>query len=403
MRLAMWAYPWDIQDVGIADVIDDFKSRAGLNGINIATSYHAGRFFQPRSPRRKVYFPEDGTVYFRPDSSLWEGKAIIPKLADNITAQGDVLSELIRGRDYTGLSVSCWTVCLHNTRLGMLHPTACTKNAYGDSNYYNLCPSHPDVRTYAITMVADLTRHYRPDSVQLESPGFMGFTHGFHHEKDGVGLTPEDDFLMSLCFCEHCHGRAAAAGIDSMRAHRQVRDWIDEAAQRAVPRARWLDFAAKGPAVFADYPDVYRYVLHRFETVTSLVADIRDAADPASQIVVIDISNGWLEGHRLEQLSKVSDGIVLCVYDRGPEDVAADVADARQIIGPDRFLGVGMRVFYPEMTGAEDLVWRSVAAARAGAQEINFYNYGLIPAARLDWVHAASQAALAVRDDKDPQ
>jgi hypothetical protein len=388
----MWTYPWDILDVGCDGVIDDLRNRAALNGINIATSYHAGRFFQPRSPLRKAYFPQDGTVYFRPNSRFWDGKTIVPAMAD-LVAEADVLATFIAERDRSGLRVSCWTVCLHNTRLGLLHPGACTRNAYGDPNYYNLCPSHPDVRTYAIGLVADLTKHYRPDSVQLESPGFMGFAHEFHHEKDGVGLTPEDDFLLSLCFCEHCHRRAAAANINGQAAQRTVRRWIEETSNRAVPLARWPNFVAAGPDAFADVPEVQAYVMQRFDTVTSLVADIRDAADPSSQILVIDISDGWLSGHRLDALSQAADGIILCVYDRRPEEVASSVALARQRIGPDRFLGAGMRVFYPEMKSADDVTKRAVAAAQSGSQEINFYNYGLIPAPRLDWVRAAADAA----------
>ncbi|MER8576253.1 hypothetical protein NKH20_30495, partial [Mesorhizobium sp. M1374] len=82
--------------------------------------------------------------------------------------------------------VSCWTVCLHNTRLGMLHPQAVTRNAFGDANYYNLCPSHPDARAYVRALVADISHSYRPDRIELESPSFMGFAHEYHHEKDGV-------------------------------------------------------------------------------------------------------------------------------------------------------------------------------------------------------------------------
>jgi hypothetical protein len=221
----------------------------------------------------------------------------------------------------------------------------------------------------------------------------MAFAHGFHHEKDGVGLTPEDDFLLSLCFCNHCRDKADKAGIDSNGAQQQVRRWIDEAAQRATPQPQWPDFVERGPDVFADHPAVHSYVLQRFNTVTSLVADIRHAADRASQILVIDVNNGWLEGHHLGQLSQACDGILLCVYDRTPEKVAADVAAVRREIGGDRFLSAGMRVFYPEIGSADDLAARAVAAVRAGVQEINFYNYGLIPAARLTWVAAASQAA----------
>ena len=51
-RLAMWTYPWDVLDLGLETVARDLRERAGLNGINLATAYHAGRFFQPRSPKR---------------------------------------------------------------------------------------------------------------------------------------------------------------------------------------------------------------------------------------------------------------------------------------------------------------------------------------------------------------
>ncbi|TIW51150.1 MAG: hypothetical protein E5V56_14935, partial [Mesorhizobium sp.] len=91
MQLSMWTYPWDIQDIGLETVERDLVERAGLNMVSLATSYHAGRFLQPRSPRRKAYFPEDGTIYFQPTSARWAGLAIRPKVADVISEGGDVL------------------------------------------------------------------------------------------------------------------------------------------------------------------------------------------------------------------------------------------------------------------------------------------------------------------------
>jgi len=395
MRFAIWTYPWDVLDLGIDQVVADVRDRAGLNGINLATSYHAGRFFQPRSPRRKTYFPEDGTIYFQPDAQLWADRAIVPKVADLVTERGDVLRDLIRQRDQTGLSVACWTVCLHNTRLGLLHPGACTRNAFGDPNYYSLCPSHPDVRAYATTLVQDLTRNYKPEVVQLESPGFMGYYHEYHHEKDGVGLTPEDDFLLSLCFCDACVQRAGLAKVDAKAAQRTVRAWIEESAARPVPAARWPDFAQRGADIFRDHPEVEAYVLWRFEPVTSLMADIRAAADPASRIEVIDSNDGWRSGSDLAAFARICDGVLLCAYDRTPATVGADVAAVRTMLPAQYRLGVGMRLFYPEMKGARDIVERTRAAIDAGACEMHYYNYGLVPAARLDWVRAAVDAVRA--------
>lgn len=389
MRLAIWTYPWDVLDLGIDAVVADVRDRAGLDGINLATSYHAGRFFQPRSPRRKSYFPDDGTIYFQPDAALLADKTIVPKVAD-LVSEGDVLRDLVRRRDQTGLSVTCWTVCLHNTRLGMLHPGACVRNAFADPYYYSLCPSHPDVRAYAVALVKDLTRNYRPDVVQLESPGFMGYAHGFNHEKDGVGLTPEDEFLLSLCFCDACTMRASQAGVDAGTAQRSVRRWIEESAAREVPSARWPDFAQRGADIFRDRPEIEAFVRWRFEPVTSLVTEIRAAAHPSTRIEVID--DGWRAGFDLPALGSICDGVVFCAYDRTTAAVGADVAAVRASLPPQCRLGVGMRLFHPEMTSARDVVERTQAAVQAGATDLHYYNYGLVPAARLDWVRAAVDA-----------
>ena len=47
---------------------------AGANMVSLAASYHAGRFLQPGNPRRRVYFPQDGTVYWRLDPARWAGR-----------------------------------------------------------------------------------------------------------------------------------------------------------------------------------------------------------------------------------------------------------------------------------------------------------------------------------------
>lgn len=389
MQLSMWTYPWDIQDLGCETVAGELRDRARLDTISIATSYHAGRFLQPRSPRRKAYFPEDGTIYFRPTASRWQGLAIQPKLADVIAEGGDVLADLVRRRDAGGLKVSCWTVCLHNTRLGMLHPEAVTRNAFGDPNFYNLCPSNADARAYVRTLVEDVSRTYRPDRIELESPSFMGFAHEYHHEKDGVGLTPEDDFLLSLCFCRSCLARSARAGVDGEAAQRLVRQWIAESCDQPVPVRRFPGFPASGLETFAPWPELHAFLLWRFEPVTSLVAEIREAADPATQVVMIDLKDGWLGGCDLAALGKVCDGAILCAYDMQAGDVADLLAAGRATLGPDKFLGTGYRLFYPEMSSPEVLAAKVAPAVQAGIDGINFYNYGLVPAARLNWVGQA--------------
>ena len=386
MHLSMWTYPWDIQDQGLETLAADLVGRAGLNTVSMATSYHAGRFLQPRSPQQKAYFPEDGTIYFRPDESLWQGKEIQPLVAQNLIERGDMLEALTRARATTGLKVSCWTVCLHNTRLGTLHPDHVTRNAFGNANYYNLCPSSPAARDYVVTLVRDITVNYQPDMLELESPNFMGYAHEHHHEKDGVGLNAEDDFLLSLCFCDHCTARAQKAGVPVEAARKTVARFIAETCERAVPEKQFADFPDAGIDAFRAYPELHAFLAWRTEPVTSLIGAIKAAADPATRIVLIDLKDAWLGGVDLDAVGKLCDGAILCCYNMTPEAVGDVIRTGRAILGPEKFLGLGLRVFYPEVDGPEILTARVKNAVEAGVDGVNFYNYGLIPAKRLDWV-----------------
>jgi hypothetical protein len=69
-----------------------------------------------------------------------------------------------------------------------------------------------------------------------------------------------------------------------------------------------------------------------------------------------------------------------------PEQVSDLMKAGRAALGPDKYLGAGYRVFYPEVHSGDELAARAKAAIEAGADGINFYNYGLIPEKRLDWV-----------------
>jgi len=125
-----------------------------------------------------------------------------------------------------------------------------------------------------------------------------------------------------------------------------------------------------------------------------IISTIRDATHPATRIDLLDINDGWRSGSDLTALARICDGVVFCAYDRSPPALEADSAKVRSILGEAPKLGVGMRLFYPEMRSADDIAARSLAAVRAGATEIDYYNYGLVPAARLDWVRAAIDAVM---------
>jgi hypothetical protein len=150
---AIYAYAWDVLDTGAASFVEEIRG-LGLNTVTLAGSYHAGKVLRPHGSSGKVYFPEDGTVYFRADPARYGAIKPVP---NSSVAERDVFRELCGRGD---IAVNAWMVLLHNSRLGALHPGACVRNAFGDGYVYSLCPSAPEARDYAVALCRDVTESY---------------------------------------------------------------------------------------------------------------------------------------------------------------------------------------------------------------------------------------------------
>jgi hypothetical protein len=390
-EVSVWSYPWDLHDLGLDAALGRLSAQ-GVNTVSLATSYHAGRFLQPGNPRRRVWFPQDGTVYYTVDPARWAGAEIVPLQADVVAAEGDYLAQLVARRDAGGSAVSCWTVCLHNTRLGMMHPVHVVRTAHGDPHYYGLCPSSPSARAYVTRMVAEISHRYRPDRIELESPDFMGFAHGYHHEKDGMGLLPEETFLLGVCFCDHCMARATAAGVPAEGARATVAAMLDAAFARELPEAQVPGFPKEGIDAFRDWPDLHGFLAWRQEPVTSLVAEIKAAAHPDTRILLIDFEGGWWGGVDPAACAAVCDGILHCAYFTPVDRLGPLMAETRAMLAPGQTLIAGFQLFHPEVKDAADLAAR-VAAVAPHVDGLNFYNLGLVPPPRLGWIGRALAGA----------
>ncbi len=186
-------------------------------------------------------------------------------------AERDVLRELT---NQDRLATNVWLVLMHNTRLGTQHPQSTVANAFGDRYIYNLCPSAPDARAYAIGLARDVTASYPVSGVSLETPGFLPYAHGFHHE---FALNRPNRWLdsqLGLCFCEHCQAGAKRAGIPVEALRQQVAGDIEAYLSSDVDfpadmaEAFWLADTRTDGALKA-------FLDWRCTVVTSLVQEIR--------------------------------------------------------------------------------------------------------------------------------
>jgi hypothetical protein len=288
------------------------------------------------------------------------------------------------------LATNVWLVLLHNTRLGAAHVESTVANAFGDRYVYNLCPSAPEARAYAIGLARDVTESYPVSGVSLETPGFLPYAHGFHHEFALNRGNRWLDGLLGLCFCRHCMAGAKRAGIAVEALRRQVAADIEAYLKSDI------DFPADMAEAFwtADARsdgDLRALLDWRCTVVTSLVGEIRDAAPKDVTVAVIPsvarpTSGAWFEGSDLKALADAAGVVEACFYEPGAERIKADFFDVkRRLRGSGRLRGI-VRPAFPDLDSKAEFLVAMRALGAGGVREAAFYNWGHLRDANVDWI-----------------
>ena len=399
MESSVYVHPEDLRGEGLESVADRVLG-LGCDGLTVAAAYHQARDVTPHGSSR-VTVRRDG-VHFPLAEDLWDGLRLVPPRQDR--SDDGLFARLRPATTERGARLHGWTVFLHNTTLGRAHPDVTQENCFGDrAAPADLCPSHPDVRAYAIALARSVAR-LRVDAVVAESLHFGTFGHGYHHERSFVDLGPVEEFLLGLCFCPHCRSRAAQAGVDSQAARR--------AAVRVVGGV--LDGGTPVPGeLSADTlteragPALERYARTRTQTVTTLVASVaRAVAGEGSRLVFLDLAGAikgyadglptggpaceaaWQIGVDPAAIGSVADGYAILGYARDPARLSADVAAYRSALGESGPLRVTLRPGRPDTPSAANLR-EKVSLIAAAASAVDFYSYGLYPLPVLDRITEA--------------
>ncbi len=389
MSYSVYTYPWNFTADNYRRRLDDIQA-LGLQGINLAASYHAGKFIHPGGVRGRVYFPEDGVLYFKPRADYGRIRPVASSLLEDI----DIFA-LLGGVD--GLPLNAWTVLLHNTRLGLQYPQATVRNAFGDAYVYSLCPAHPEVRAYAVALCQDLAAHYPVNSLLLETPGYMAYHHGYHHEFAQVSPNTWLEAQLALCFCEHCLVGADRVGIDGARLRGMIAAAIDDYLDGSQVNGRssaltWLENDVPEQA------ELEAFLAWRCEVVTSLIREIRARVRPEVNVKVITTTQpshatSVLEGHDLPALQAAADGLEAPLYQSSPVACKAEAEQVLKQVGTAASLSVILRPGWPDMHSEQQLVETLAGAEALGLRDINFYNYDMLRPRYLQWLENALKGA----------
>jgi hypothetical protein len=393
MSYAIWIYPWDLLDEGIVQVLDRLQDSM-ISGVNVAVNYHTGRFFLPHNPKRKLYYPEPGALYFNPDPGWYEKSKIKPPVSR--LASRDFFKRLRDETAKRGMKLTAWSLGLHNSFIGLNYPDVAAVNVFGDLDHTSLCPANEDVRRFFMDMYTDLSRNYEFDNILIESLEFMPFRHGYHHEVIGVPVSATEDFFMSLSFNKDLCQKAEAEGIDVGAIKNFVRGQLE--AGFADP------FAVKTEMSWSEIEEAaggqMKYFLSlREELVGSLLTEISKqiATHSSAKVSVLDFGPlyplgprrlGWQSGANLELIASCAAEIHPTFYFNDPEVFRQKV---------DQYVGVlskltqridiipAVRAVLPQVGSLAELKYQ-VDYLKPHCKGMTFYNYGFMAYKTLDWI-----------------
>lgn len=377
---AICAFPWDFADKGLDQTLARCRD-LGVSHLFLAVSYHAGYFFYPDNPVRRVHLLEDGVTYFQPRPEYYRDTPLHP-LAASMCADLDWVERIVDRLEHFDLKFGAWTVCLHNTRLGLLHPETTIENALGDRYPHALCPSNPHVQTYVRSLIRDLTDRFPVDLLLLEATDYRGRRHGsdwvggHHHERDGTVLAPQELSLFDLSFTPSDLAAASAAGIDGEALRHHVREHLEACL------ATYPDRPPGRPTTFTEFQHdepllaPYRNVLS--EQSENLIRLIK--TDVSARGVQLAGGNGDACDWRLAG-----------AYGQPPSGVTATVQSARTSTPPGQKIIAGIRLgFNPPSAAAphsQTQFDQSIGALRESSVEgVMFYNLAESPRRYLDWI-----------------
>ena len=381
-----YTYPWDLSDEGVAAASAAIADTVGPGGgVLLALSYHVSTYFSPHNPARKIYFGEEGAVYFQPDEGLYGGTPLRP-LVSHLVTGADWMPGLVRGLGEGGLEFSAWAIYCYNHHLSQAFPDAARHDCFGQPHLGQLCPANPEVRSYSLALTRDMVG-LGPRHVQLESLSYLGFGYGFRNPKMAVAIDPFHQFLMGLCFCRHCIEAAGSAGLDGEGLRADVAGDLDRELRLEPQAAResreeWIEGAFDGRLL--------SYLEARVATATSLfeqvAAAVREGGAGVTFFGSLDRATTGLDRRRV--LACVD--AVYTSVSGSPEESARRVEQLREELTPGVRL---VSIVRPGGFESESWTRRLIQAqAEAGVDGFAFYTYGQLREHHLAWIRGARDA-----------
>lgn len=383
-RWAMYVHPWDIIDEGVDKTLQ-LLANNGIDMVNIASSYHTGRYILPHNPKKRVYIAEEGVVYFKPNNEYFKNLRIKPKQSKNYRDH-DVLKELSERVDSYDMKISSWTVFFHNRAFVNEYPDLAIVDPFGNRDGNFLCPNRPETRNYMTSLSANIA-DYGIRTIQMESWGYpTGLMHGNHHETFGVKIDPTVSFLFSMCYCNECKRKALDIGLNLDEKLPAIKKLIDENLNSEDISCNGISPEEK---IIGDLEklDLEKLLELKQSTTDEIFISTREKLneiDPNINIETIVNAETYLnEGLSFKNIPNGVSGIDMISYYSELNTIVSKVKWAVKLLKNKMKLFPCIRITYP-MIQDDDQIKKTIETLyMSSIQGINFYNYGWATEKRL--------------------
>ncbi len=375
LRAFLSAYPWDLIDEGVGAVLDRLYGEVGATGVSLWVAPPPLVQLRVRDVQPRV-FRTRGGLFFHPDERHYCGTRCKPIVSGWVKTRNP-LTRIAEACTESGMELRVIVSAAMTGRLAQRHSEMSCKNAFAAESQVSLCLANPDVQAYLCGLVTDLSSNYSLSGVTVTDFVIAWAEVYAGGLRAGMPLGEVEASLLSTCFCESCHQRATAAGVDVAMAQRSVQVILQRSMHAGVATDRRLD------AIVADNEPLAAYYRWRTGELSSLLARLAKACRCE---LLLDRT---LDGPAGEQHAGLDLSVPAAVIYRlhHPEELASAFCPAArrsEFRLPEVFV-IGSH--------APDLVRTLSQAVELGFAGVVIDNYGLLPDSALTPIKQAIRFA----------
>ncbi len=271
VRVFITAYPWDLIDEDLGAVLDRLHGEVGVTGVSVWAGCPPLTQLRVRAVEPRV-FTTRGGLFFHPSDERYAGTRCKPVVSSWLKGR-DPLARIADACAERGLELSVIVSAAATGRLAQSHAAMACKNALGTVSRMSVCLANPDVQTYLCSLVADLSSNYRLAGVSVTDFVIAWFEALYGDLRVAVPLGETERSLLAACFCESCHQKATAVGVDVAAAQRSVQIVLQRSFDEGA--ATNQQFAV----LLADNAPLAAYYRRRGDELSSLLKNLVEVCE----------------------------------------------------------------------------------------------------------------------------